>query len=150
MKPFLFGLLISLLLASLPARLSRQPAATVLSPVPPGTPPGPVSAAGRKPAKADGTGGKGTDRGGDGFRSSRVKTWNLADRMKHYRVNGLSVAVINGGAVEWAKAYGVADAGTREPVTPNTLFQTASVGKMIAALAALQLVKAGRIGLDET
>jgi CubicO group peptidase (beta-lactamase class C family) len=80
---------------------------------------------------------------------SKVHTWNLAGRMKHHRVNGLSVAVINGGAVEWAKAYGVADAGTREPVTPQTLFQTASVGKMITALAALQLVKAGRIGLDE-
>ncbi len=156
MKPFLFGLLISLPAVLSPAQLGRHPVATVLCPLPPGAPshpsaplpPGSIAVAEALQRRIERVeaGLTGAVIAAEG---SKVITWSLAKRMKRHRVNGLSVAVINGGAVEWAKAYGVADAGTREPVTPHTLFQTASVGKMITAVAALQLVKAGRIGLDE-
>jgi CubicO group peptidase (beta-lactamase class C family) len=72
----------------------------------------------------------------------------LADRMAHHRVPGLSVAVIDGGRIDWAKGYGVQDVDSRAPVTPETLFQAASISKPVAALAALRLVEAGRIDLD--
>jgi CubicO group peptidase (beta-lactamase class C family) len=74
---------------------------------------------------------------------------NIYERMKHYRVNGLSIAVVDSGRLQWAKAYGLADAGSKETLTTETLFQTASIGKMITALAALHLVKEGKISLDE-
>lgn len=83
------------------------------------------------------------------FPGHGVKTMNIMNRMQHHKVNGLSVAVINNGAIEWAKSYGVADASQPDSVTTETLFQTASVGKVITALAALHLVKEGKIGLDE-
>ncbi len=153
MKPFLFGLLISLPVVLPPTRLGLYPVATVLCPLPPSLPSAPLPTGPFVTAEALQTRidrvEAGLTREVIAAEGSRVKKWNLTERMKHHRVNGLSVAVVNGGAVEWAKAYGVADASTREPVTPHTLFQTASVGKMITALAALQLVKAGRIGLDE-
>ena len=83
------------------------------------------------------------------FHGQAVRTKNILDRMQHHKLNGLSIAVINNGTLEWAKAYGVADASLPDPVTSETLFQTASVGKVITTLAALHLVKEGKISLDE-
>src|SRR5215203_1576126 len=74
---------------------------------------------------------------------------NIVDRMKYYKVNGVSVAVIENGEIQWIKAYGVSDATTGEKVTTESLFQIASIGKVITALAALKLVKDGEIMLDE-
>lgn len=62
---------------------------------------------------------------------------------------GISIAVINDGAIEWARGYGVTEAGTDTPVTSRTLFQAASISKPVAALAALRLVEKGALGLDE-
>jgi CubicO group peptidase (beta-lactamase class C family) len=73
----------------------------------------------------------------------------LADRMRVHRTPGVSIAVINGGAVEWARGYGVLEAGAGAAVTPRTLFQAASISKPVAALAALRLVGEGRLSLDE-
>jgi CubicO group peptidase (beta-lactamase class C family) len=73
----------------------------------------------------------------------------LAERMKFYNIPGVSVAVVNEGRVEWARGYGVKDAVTKEPVTPETLFQAGSISKPVAALAALRLVQDGKLSLDE-
>ena len=73
----------------------------------------------------------------------------LAARMAGLKVPGVSIAVINDGAIEWAKGYGVVEAGTTNPVTSRTLFQAASISKPVAALAALRLVEQGKLALDE-
>lgn len=73
----------------------------------------------------------------------------ITDRMRAYGVPGLSIAVIDDGRIVWAKGYGVADSSTRRPVTPNTLFQAASISKPISAVGALLLVQRGLAGLDE-
>jgi len=74
---------------------------------------------------------------------------NLIERMKHYRVPGMSIAVINRGALEWARGYGVAEAGHHRPVTSETLFQAASISKPVAAMAALFFVERGKLRLDD-
>jgi CubicO group peptidase (beta-lactamase class C family) len=73
----------------------------------------------------------------------------IADRMAHYKTPGVSVAVINDGKIEWAKAYGVVEAGGAEPVTEGTRFQAASISKPVAAMGALALVEQGKLSLDE-
>jgi len=73
----------------------------------------------------------------------------IAERMRFYNTPGVSVAVINGGVVEWARGYGVAEAGGTAPVTPHTRFQAASISKPVAAMAALRLVQEKRLALDE-
>ena len=73
---------------------------------------------------------------------------NILDRMKHYHVPGVSVAVINEGKIEWAKGYGVKETGGQDPVTPETLFQAASISKPVTALGVLRLVEKGILDLD--
>jgi CubicO group peptidase (beta-lactamase class C family) len=72
----------------------------------------------------------------------------IADRMKTYKVPGVSVAVINNGKIDWAKGYGVTEAGAAR-VTSETMFQAASISKPVAAMGALVLVEQGKLNLDD-
>jgi CubicO group peptidase (beta-lactamase class C family) len=74
--------------------------------------------------------------------------YTLAERMAVYHVPGVSVAVMEGGEIAWARGWGVADTKTGAPVTPATLFQAASISKPVAALAAMALVEEERLELD--
>jgi len=78
-----------------------------------------------------------------------LRAMTLTDRMKYYNVPGVSIAFFDHGQVAWARGYGLADIVTRKPVTPDTLFQAASVSKSVTALAALRLVQEGKLQLDE-
>lgn len=71
----------------------------------------------------------------------------LGERMAAMHVNGVSIAVIHHGTIEWAKGFGVAAVGG-SPVTADTLFQAGSISKPVAALAALRLVQQGKLSLD--
>src|SRR5262245_17982738 len=46
----------------------------------------------------------------------------LTERMRHYKVPGVSFAIINNYEIEWAKGYGILEAGTEKPVTTGTVF----------------------------
>jgi CubicO group peptidase (beta-lactamase class C family) len=75
--------------------------------------------------------------------------WTIQERMKFYKVPGVSIAVINDFKVEWARGYGVKDVETNEPVTTETLFQAASISKPVTAMTALKRVEQGKISLDQ-
>jgi CubicO group peptidase (beta-lactamase class C family) len=75
-------------------------------------------------------------------------TRTLAERMAELKVPGVTVAFIEGGKVRWVRGYGVAAAGGTQAVTPDTLFQAASMSKALAAAAALRLVEQGKLDLD--
>lgn len=75
--------------------------------------------------------------------------WSLEERMKHWKVPGVSIAVVKDFKVEWARTYGVKDVETKEPVTTETLFQAGSISKPVAAMVALKRVQQGKISLDE-
>ncbi|HSR41767.1 MAG TPA: serine hydrolase domain-containing protein [Longimicrobiales bacterium] len=75
--------------------------------------------------------------------------FSLDERMAHYHVPGVSVAVLDDGEIAWAEGWGVADGETGAPVTPGTLFQAASISKPVAALTAMTLVEDGLVGLDD-
>ena len=86
------------------------------------------------------------------FSGVRVKGdtgWTIHERMTHYRIPGVSIAVINNCSMEWAKAYGVANAELKEQVTSSTLFQAGSISKPVAAAAALREVERGKLSLNE-
>ena len=69
-------------------------------------------------------------------------------QMAQRNIRGLSLAIIKGGRVAVARAYGVTDEVSRAPVTTSTLFQAGSISKPVSALGALHLVEAGTLSLD--
>ncbi len=74
---------------------------------------------------------------------------SLPERMAHYGVPGVSIAVVRSDRIEWARAWGTKDARTNEPVTTETLFQAASISKPVAAVTAMRLVEDGKLELGE-
>jgi len=78
--------------------------------------------------------------------------WNentLVNRMEHYNVPGVSITVINGDEIEWSKGYGTLEVGRNKFVTPDTIIQSASIGKSITSAAAMQFVENRSLTLDE-
>jgi CubicO group peptidase (beta-lactamase class C family) len=78
-----------------------------------------------------------------------VSGMSLSDRLDFYRTPGVSIAVIDGGTIEWARGYGLAGAGADVRVTPRTLFQAASISKSVASAVAMRMVQQGKLSLDE-
>jgi len=74
---------------------------------------------------------------------------SVESRMRDLKVPGLSLAVIDDYEIACTASYGRLEVGSKEPVTDGTLFQTASIGKPVTALAALHQVGLGSIDLDE-
>src|SRR5664280_2135547 len=74
--------------------------------------------------------------------------FNLQQLMNALNVPGLTVTVIADFKPAWTKTYGVTEAGTSTPVTPQTLFQAGSISKPVAATGALYLVEHGKLSLD--
>lgn len=68
--------------------------------------------------------------------------------IKKYRVPGLAIAVTDNQRLLYTRYLGYADLGTRKPVTAETRFYLASIGKVFTGLCVLQLVEKGLIGLD--
>ena len=77
-----------------------------------------------------------------------AERWTLAERMAHYKAPGVSIAVVDGGRLAWARGFGVKEAGGSDVVTPTTMFQAASISKVLAALGTMRLVQEGRLSLD--
>lgn len=65
-------------------------------------------------------------------------------------VPGVAVVIVSGGQIKSLNGYGVRRAGTRESVTPDTVFRLASLSKAFAATAASVLVNEGKITWDTT
>ena len=74
---------------------------------------------------------------------------SLHELMDKFDVPGLSIAVIDNFQIVWVKAYGAIGADSKTPVTPKTLFQAGSISKPVAAAAALSMVEAGKLSLDQ-
>ncbi|HWC60720.1 MAG TPA: serine hydrolase domain-containing protein [Verrucomicrobiae bacterium] len=65
------------------------------------------------------------------------------------KLAGLSLAVIDDSKIVKEQAYGFTENDTGHSVTSATLFQAGSISKPLAAMAALHLVEAGKLSLDE-
>jgi len=71
-----------------------------------------------------------------------AKALDVDALMKVMNDPALSLAVIDGYKVVWAKAYGTTEWGGATPVTTKTLFQAGSISKPVAATGMLALVQA--------
>jgi CubicO group peptidase (beta-lactamase class C family) len=72
----------------------------------------------------------------------------VARQFQQNDITGGAYAIVSNGEVIAANGIGVADLQTREPVTPQTVYSTASVTKAFTAAAILHLYEQGAIELD--
>ena len=61
---------------------------------------------------------------------------------------GLAIGVVRDGRLADFVGHGVADTGSRAPITPDTVFRLASITKLFTAVAIMQLVERGLLDLD--
>lgn len=73
----------------------------------------------------------------------------LLAAMQKYNIVGLSAAVVRGDKIIWSGGYGWADLRTARPVTPETIFRTASISKMVTGTALMQLYEQKKFQLDD-
>ena len=77
-----------------------------------------------------------------------TEKWTIAMQMRRLHVPAVSVAVINDYKIDWARAWGVTEAGGDRPATSDTIFQAGSISKPVASMAAMRLAQDGRLNLD--
>jgi CubicO group peptidase (beta-lactamase class C family) len=70
--------------------------------------------------------------------------------MARQKIPGVGVAVVKGGEVLLSKGYGEANVEHHVPVTPETVFQSGSVGKQFTSAAVMLLVQDGKIALTDS
>ncbi|MEL7519650.1 MAG: serine hydrolase domain-containing protein, partial [Pseudomonadota bacterium] len=76
------------------------------------------------------------------FKGEEGNRLTLNERREALRVKAASVAVMRGGEIAWARAYG-------EGVDQDTLFQLASLSKTVAAAGIVALAFEKGVSLDE-
>ncbi|WP_259697748.1 serine hydrolase [Pseudomonas protegens] len=68
--------------------------------------------------------------------------------MAEHRVPGLSIALVDGQELIWARGFGFADQARGLQVTENTAFRAGALSQLLTATAVMQLVEQGRLQLD--
>jgi CubicO group peptidase (beta-lactamase class C family) len=74
--------------------------------------------------------------------------WTLAERMAHYGVPAVGIAVLRGGEIDWAEGYGTLEAGGTTRANADTIFMGASSSKPVTGVLIMQLVERGILDLD--
>lgn len=72
----------------------------------------------------------------------------LTKRMKKYHIPAISIALIENFEISETYVYGVKQRKTGESITPDTLFQAASISKPVFAVAIMRLVACGILDID--
>jgi len=73
----------------------------------------------------------------------------VRDEVARQRIPGIAVAVTRGGRIVKLAGYGYANLEQQVPVKPETVFQSGSISKQLAATVAMLLVEDGKIVLDD-
>jgi CubicO group peptidase (beta-lactamase class C family) len=72
----------------------------------------------------------------------------ISSEMSRQNIPGLSAAVAAAGEPVWSAGFGMADVENNVPAKARTVYRTASIAKVITAVAMMQLVEAGKVDLD--
>lgn len=73
----------------------------------------------------------------------------IREQLRAAKLPGAAVAVIRDSRTAVAKGYGYANLEQKRPVTADTIFQIASVSKLVTATALMRLYEQGRFRLDD-
>lgn len=70
--------------------------------------------------------------------------------MAAQRIPGMAVAIVRGGEIVKAQGYGLANVEHNVAVTPETIFQSGSIGKQFTAAAVMLQVEDGKVSLTDS
>ena len=73
----------------------------------------------------------------------------LKNEIKTNKIAGAIIMIQRKGEAAYFNSFGVRDPGTKEPMTPDTIFRIYSMSKPITTVAAMMLVEEGKLLLDE-
>jgi len=74
----------------------------------------------------------------------------IPKRMNEADVPGLAIALIRNNQIIWTEGFGVVNRLTGKPASSKTVFEVASISKVITAYTALRLVDEGILLIDKT
>src|SRR5438034_4032459 len=78
---------------------------------------------------------------------TRVET-AISSFMSQQNIPGLSIAIVHENQIRFQRGYGMAEVENFVPAKALTVYRIASVSKPLTAVAAMQLVEAGKLDLD--
>ncbi|HVG07762.1 MAG TPA: serine hydrolase [Thermoanaerobaculia bacterium] len=73
----------------------------------------------------------------------------IKTEMERHKIPGLSLAVVRDGEILQAKGYGLSNVELNVAATPETIYQSGSIGKQFTATLAMMLVEEGKLSLDD-
>ena len=79
---------------------------------------------------------------------SRALTTFIEHEMRDKGIPAVSIALVEGPTVVWARGFGVERAEGSVPATANTVYRVGSVSKLFTDIGIMQLVEQGRVDLD--
>lgn len=81
-------------------------------------------------------------------RTDRIDDF-VRERMKHFSVPSVSMAIVENGKIVKIGSYGVADVPRGTPASPETVYKIGSVSKQFIATGIMLLVQDGRLKVDD-
>lgn len=79
----------------------------------------------------------------------QLKNINIVERMKHYNVPGLSIALFENGQIIGTENYGLLEVESVRKVNENSIFSACSISKFLTGMLAMKLIEEGLLDLDE-
>ena len=79
----------------------------------------------------------------------KLKSINIAERMKHYNVQGLSITLLEGGEISGTENYGLLEVESNRKANEETIFSACSISKFLTGMLSMKLVEEGLLDLDE-
>jgi len=73
---------------------------------------------------------------------------HIKKTMTRNGIIALSIALVDGREIVWARGFGYADLENRIPATKNTIYRIGSISKLFTATAVMQLAQAEVIDID--
>lgn len=73
----------------------------------------------------------------------------LKNEIAGNKIPGAIMMIQRNGKTAYFSSFGVRDPGTKDPMTPDTIFRIYSMSKPITTVAAMMLVEEGKLQLDE-
>ena len=70
-------------------------------------------------------------------------------KMDQYGATGVSVAVVVNNRIAWSCGYGILNSNKTAATHPNSIWQAASISKVVSAVSAMRLVEEGKMNLTD-